>query len=172
MARPETIKIVRHVPFERLDGIARSLDMPLTPAQVRAVERNICFVRMRYRGHSVEESSASVGISKPTGFEVQRRWNEHGPAGLVPGYAGGRKPKLTDAQREELRESLDTNPMDTRSVRLWIGERFGVDYSEKQVHVILRGMGMRHAKPHPQDHRRPADAEAVLKKGSRMLWGP
>lgn len=62
--------------------------------------------------------------------------------------------------------------MDTKTVLLYINNEFGIEYSEKQVHVILKSMGMRHAKPYPRDHRRPADAEAVLKKDSRMLWMP
>ena len=172
MARPETIKITEHVPLEQLDDLLREYGTQLTPAQRCTVERNLCFIRMRYRGYSVEESSASAGISKPTGFSIQKGWNESGFAGLVPGYTGGRKAKLTEAQRSELKEDLEVNPMDTRSVRLWIKERFKIDYSEKQVHVILRKMGLNHAKPYQKDHRRPDDAEAVLKKDSKMLWRP
>jgi len=59
-----------------------------------------------------------VGASKPTGFEIQRRWNEHGSTRLVPRYTMGRRARLTDAQREELRKSLKENPMDMKSVRL------------------------------------------------------
>jgi len=125
---------------------------------------------MRYKGYSVEESSVAAGVSKPTGFEIQKRWNESGLAGLVPGYTGGRKPKLTDVQKAELKNALMTDPMDTRSARILIKEKFGIDYSEKQVHVILRKMGANHCKPYPKDHRRPDDAEAVLKKDSKMLW--
>ena len=33
----------------------------------------------------------------------------------------------------------------------------------KQVWVILNKLGMRHAKPYPHDHRKPDDAESVLK---------
>ena len=34
----------------------------------------------------------------------------------------------------------------------------------KEVWVILKKMGMRHAKPYPHDRRRPKDAEDALKK--------
>lgn len=60
--------------------------------------------------------------------------------------------------------------MDTRSVRLLIKHDYGVDYTEKQVHIILKRLGLHHAKPYPGDHRRPDDAEARLKKTSAMLW--
>ena len=65
---------------------------------------------------------------------------------------------------------LESCPSDTRTVKLYIKDKFGVEYSEKQVHVILKKMGLRHAKPYPEDHRRPGDAEAILKKDSKMLW--
>ena len=45
-----------------------------------------------------------------------------------------------------------------------IRDEFGTEYTMKQVWVILKNMGMRHAKLYPHDKRRPKDAENVLKK--------
>ena len=45
-----------------------------------------------------------------------------------------------------------------------IRDEFGTEYTMKQVWIILKKMGMRHAKPYPHDKRRPKDAENVLKK--------
>jgi len=36
------------VTFDRFDGIASSLNILLTPVQIRTVDKNICFVHMRY----------------------------------------------------------------------------------------------------------------------------
>lgn len=172
MARPESIQIVRHVPLDGLDGLMRGSKMNLTPAQIATVERNLCFIRMRYNGFSVEQAASAVGITKPTGFRVQGLWNESGFEGIIPGYSGGRKPRLSEEQTAALADRLASEPMSTRSVRLYVRDEFGVDYSEKQIHVILGRMGMRHAKPYPQDRKRPSDAEDVLKKDSGMLWFP
>jgi transposase len=60
--------------------------------------------------------------------------------------------------------------METSDVRLFIMEAYKVEYSMKQVHVILTKLGLHHAKPYPKDHRRPDDAEDILKKTSAMLW--
>jgi transposase len=170
MARPESIKIVEHMPIEELEKLAKTRRESLSPAQIAAVSRNIGFIRMRYRGFSVEEASGSVGITKPTGFKLQYRWNTSGFDGLIPGYSGGRRPRLSESDLTILSEALESEPMSTKSVRLFIRQRFGIDYSDKQVHVILTNLKMHHAKPYPKDHRRPADAEAVFKKGSKMLW--
>ena len=172
MARPEKYQIVKHIPPERLNEEADLFvaGEELTVAKARTFERNLMFVRMRYRGFTVAEASAASGVTESTGYEVQRRWNESGFAGIVPGYTGGPKARLTDEQKEEIRSALELQPMDTHSVRLLIKQRYGVDYTEKQVHIILKKLGLHHAKPYTGDHRRPEDTEVRFKKTSAMLW--
>ena len=90
--------------------------------------------------------------------------------GLVPDFKGGPKARLGEEQKQQIKDMLAVTPSDTRTVKAYIKDQFGVEYSDKQVHVILRDMGLRHAEPYPKDHRRLDDAEAVLKKDSKMLW--
>ena len=54
--------------------------------------------------------------------------------------------------------------LDKAQVRDMIREKFGIQYTMKQVWVILKKMGMRHAKPYSHDKRRPVNAENILKK--------
>jgi putative transposase len=168
MARPEAIAIVRHVPMEELNKILKNSEKDA--ARASRVRERLVFIRMRYMGYTVPEAAEAAGISHQTGYNIQERWNKGGPAALVPRFGGGRPSRLEDGQKHELIELLRVNPMETKDVRLYIMEEFGVDYSMKQVHVILSNMGLHHAKPYPSDHRRPDDAEDVLKKGSGMLW--
>ena len=172
MARPEKYQIIKHIPSENLNEEADLFvaGENLTVAKARTFERNLMFVRLRYRGFSVAEASAASGMTEPTAYAIQQRWNESGFAGLVPDYTGGPKARLTDEQKKKIRSALEICPMDTRSVRLLIKQDFGVDYTEKQVHIILKRLGLHHAKPYPKDYRRPDDAEARLKKTSAMLW--
>lgn len=171
MARPVELQIVKHVPLESLQKEERRLSESIRSLKKseRLLQR-VTFVRMRYSGYSVEEASAAVGFTTKTGYNVQELWNEKGMEGLVPDFKGGPRSRLTEDQKAQLKDMLSACPCDTRTVRLYIRDQFGVEYSEKQVHVILKGMGLRHAKPYPKDYRRPEDAEAVLKKDSRMLW--
>lgn len=118
----------------------------------------------------MEEVASAVGMTTKSGYNIQELWNEGGMAALEPKFGGGRTSKLTDDQKEDLKDMLSVNPMTTKDVRLWIKEEYGIDYSEKQVHVILSKMGLHHAKPYPKDHRRPDDAEATLKK-ARLCAG-
>ncbi len=52
----------------------------------------------------------------------------------------------------------------TKEVKNLIKEQFNIEYSLKQVIIILRSLGLKFTKPYPKDYRRPADAEKQLKK--------
>jgi len=171
MADVEHIAIVRHVTMDGIDEAIGSLD-PKAHGQkgVDKARAKLTFVRMRYRGWSVVEAADALGINAQTGYNWQMAWNESGLGSLYPAPRTGRPPKLDEAQREALADRIRRGPMTTREARLFIVGRFGVEYSEKQVHVILGSMGFHHSKPYPVDYRRPADAEGQLKKNSRMLW--
>ena len=74
----------------------------------------VCFIRMRYNGYSVEEAASNIGFTTKTGYNIQESWNEHGMDGLKPNFKGGPKSRLTDEQKEEIKEALGLNPMLTR----------------------------------------------------------
>lgn len=168
MARPEAINIVKHVPIEELNRALK--DAEKSAARASRVRQRLTFIRMRYLGYTVPEASEAVGITAQTGYNIQELWNAGGPDSLEPRFGGGRPSRLTEEQKTRLIELLRINPMETKDVRLFILEAYRTEYTMKQVHVILSKMGLHHAKPYPEDHRRPDDAEGRLKKNSGMLW--
>jgi len=159
MVKTEMYPIAMLLPVEELDRRIRSLEK-----DARVLKR-LYFVRYRYDGLSVEEAAKRVGVTRMVGYEWQRRWNQDGVEGLVPRFAGGRPSKLGEEQKKELKSFLaGRDDWTTVEVRDLILEEFGVEYTLKQVRVILKGFGMKHGKPYQQDHRRPVDAEEQLKK--------
>ena len=98
------------------------------------------------------------------GYIWQRRWNQDGYKGLMPRYAGKGPSKMTDEQKNILKDMLKNGQYTTSQVRDIIRNEFQIEYTMKQVWVILKKMGMRHAKPCPHDKRGPKDAEDALKK--------
>jgi putative transposase len=129
----------------------------------RALERFI-FIRCLYDGEPVEKAAKRLGRCKTTGYIWLERWNTHGPDGLAPEPREGRQPKLPRERRPELMETLrERDDWTTREVRTLLKDRFGVEYSLRSVYRILRGLGLRYGKPYPSDHRRPGDAEEMLK---------
>ncbi len=163
MAGREQITIVRHVPLSVLNKRIKHPKGLLPQVVPRLV-----FIRLRYKGMSVVDAAEAVGVSHQTGYNWQKRWNEEGPDGLVPKYAGGRPSKLTVEQKVALLEQLrEKEHWTTAEVQHLIQSQFGVSYSLDQVRRILKSFGMFFGKPYPRDYRRPQDAEQVLKKNSR-----
>ncbi len=159
MAKPEQIPIEHHLSSQELLKIIKSLEK-----DTRVLQR-LYFVKHRYEGASVAESAKLVGTSKPVAYQWQERWNKDGYDGLIPRFAGGCPSKLSDEQKEELKDILhQRDDWSTNEVKELISNEFDVKYTGKQILEILKKFGMHHAKPYSHDHRRPDDAEDRLKK--------
>ncbi|CAD7776641.1 MAG: Homeodomain-like domain protein [Candidatus Methanoperedenaceae archaeon GB50] len=72
---------------------------------IRVFQR-LYFIRRLCRGMSVEEVAGLVGVTKATGYAWLKRWNSNGYEGLIPDFGGGRPSKLTEEQKEKLKEML------------------------------------------------------------------
>lgn len=130
--------------------------------------KRLYFVKYRYEGTNVEESAQRVGISKNEGYIWQRRWNENGYTGIIPQYAGGRPMKLSPEDFNQLKELINQkSTWTTDEVRMLIHEEFGIEYTLKQIRIIMKEkLKMKYGKPFTLDYRRPDDAESLLKKPS------
>lgn len=171
MARPKTKDISKETSIDEVErNIAETRDCIGDKKLLKVLDR-LEFVRLLLMGYGLQECCDIVGISKPTGYEWQKLWNEGGMDDIVPNFSGGVKGRLTDGQLEKLKAEVDKAKMTTAEARVYIAEEFEVEYSEKQVHVILSDkLGLRHAKPYEIDYRSPPDAEQVVKKTSAKRW--
>ena len=137
----------------------------------RFAERLI-FIRSLYDGETVEKAVARLGRCKATGYTWLKRWNPTGLNGLKPEFGGGRPPKISVEKQEELKQALLTRDYwTTKEAKQLIREKFGVEYSHSSARRILKGIGMRFAKPYPHDYRRPKDAEEKLKMALQYFGG-
>jgi putative transposase len=159
MGRKQEKEIIRHATLEDLNKKIKKDEK-----SVRVLER-LYFIRFLYKGASIKKACEKVDITEPTGYSWLDSWNKQGYAGLVPNFSGGPKPKLGDAEREELKRILgEKDAWTLREVRVLIKEKFNVEYSEMQIWRLLTSWNMHHAKPYVLDKRRPDDAEIILKK--------
>ena len=159
MGRKQEKTIIRHVTLDELNRKIKKEEK-----SVRVLER-LYFIRSIYKGDTIKESCDTVKITEPTGYAWLESWNKKGYDGLLPKFSGGPKPKLGDAERQELKHMLNEKEAWTlREVRALIKDKFDVEYSEMQVWRILTKWNMHHAKPYVLDERRPDDAESILKK--------
>jgi putative transposase len=159
MGRKRVYVVVKHLPAEELDKRIKKLEK-----DTRVLKR-LYFIRHLYKGMSVEEAADLVGITKATGYTWLKRWNSKGYEGLIPEFGGGRPSKLTEEQKEKLKEMFKKkDSWTTKEVQELIEAEFGVEYSSWQVRRILRSFGMKYAKPYQKDYRKPENAEETLKK--------
>ena len=159
MGRKRVYEVEKHLPAEELDNRIKKLEK-----DTRVLKR-LYFIGHLYRGMGVEEAADLVGITKATGYAWLKKWNSHGYEGLIPEFGGGRPSKLTEDQKEELKEMLKKkDSWTTKEVQELIKENFGVSYSPWQVRRILKSFDMKYAKPYQKDYRKPENAEETLKK--------
>lgn len=159
MVKTEQISIEHHLSSEELLKRIKSLEK-----DTRVLQR-LYFVKHRYEGTTVEEAANLVGISKPIAYQWQERWNMDGYEGLKPRFAGGCPSKLSDEQKEKLEIMLhERDDWSTKEVQELVLKKFNVEYTTKQILVILRKFGMKHAKPYAHDYRRLNNSEDLLKK--------
>jgi putative transposase len=161
MSRSEEIQINRRMSVEELNRKIKNVEK-----DVKILKR-LYFIKFRYDGESVGKAAEKLGITKRIGYIWQDRWNDKGYDGIIPRYAGGRPSKLSKQQKNELEQLLKQKEnWSTKDVKALISKKFGVEYTLKQIYIILKDMGMNFAKPYSHDYRRPADAEEMLKKTS------
>ena len=133
--------IERHLSEEELDARLRDADDP-------EMVRRLGFVKNLYQGDTLGDAAGREGKSQPTGARWAERWNDAGVSGLAPDHGGGRPSKLTDGERQQLRDLLEADqPCTTREVLVLIEEKFDVTYHPNYIYELLRSLDMQYAKP-------------------------
>jgi len=168
MAGVEQIEISKPVDLKAIENRLREMEA-MNKKQKKAAER-LEFIRLRYLGYSAPEACTIRNVSIQTGYNWQKAWNESGMDSVMPNYGGGRPSSMTAEQKERFKNAVARDMMTTVEAGAYLKDHMGFEFTPKHVRSMLRSMGFRHAKPYDIDYRRPADAEAVLKKSSDQRW--
>lgn len=132
------------------------------------VLNKLYFINDVYHDVSITESCDKLGITRVTGHNWLNQWNEGGFDALKRKYGSGGQSKLTSEQKEELSKIIIENEIySSKQVLELIKEKFGVEYSIRQVERILRDLKFGYGKPYTVFSKMPEDAEESLKKNSR-----
>jgi putative transposase len=128
VGRKQEKGIIRHITLDDLNKKIKKEEK-----SVRVLER-LYFIRFLYKGDTIKEACEKIDITEPTGYGWLDSWNKGGYVGLAPNFSGGPKPKLGDAEREELKRLLgEKDAWTLKEVRMLLKEKFNVEYSEMQV---------------------------------------
>ena len=127
-----------------------------------------------YGGGNRSDAARLGGV----GLQIARDWvvrfNARGSDGLIDGKAPGKRPKLTDAQREALVAIVESGPIPEihgvvrwRLIDLvqWLYEEFTVSLDETTVGWELRKLGYVKLTARPGPHAQDTEALEAFKKG-------
>ena len=121
-------------------------------------------------------AARQAGMDRQTLRDWVHRYNAEGISGLYDRKSSGRKPRLSDAQRQEIYALVLAGPDPERDgvtrwrckdIRHIIAARYGVDYGERQVENLLKQMGAVKLSTRPQHPRSNAQDQETFKKTSR-----
>ena len=154
-------EVTKHLSEEELDT---AIDDAQTADETRLVRR-LCLIKNLYAGDSITEAGSRVGVAQPTASRWTERWNNHGVDGLRPDFGGGRPPKLTEQQQEQLCTALEAHePLTTEHVQRLIEDGFDVSYSKRHISRLLKKLGMKHVISRSTSAERPDDADERLEQ--------
>jgi transposase len=126
-------------------------------------------------GMNRTEAARIGGMDRQTLRDWVHRFNAGGPDGLVDSWSKGPEPRLSQEQRAELAELVETGPdRAVHGVVRWrridlqrvIRERFGVTYHERTVGKLLKGLGFSHISARPRHPAQDAHTIEAFKKTS------
>jgi transposase len=119
-------------------------------------------------GMNRTEAARIGGMDRQTLRDWVHRFNERGPEGLLDSWSKGPEPRLSEEQRAEIAQLVETGPdRAVHGVVRWrridlqrlIAERFGVAYHERTVGKILHQLGFARISARP---RHPAQDERIV----------
>ena len=113
------------------------------------------------------------GMDRQTLRDWAHRFNAQGPDGLLDNWSKGPAPRLSEGQRAEIAELVETGPdRAMHGVVRWrrldlqrvIAERFGVVYHERTVGKILKQLGFSHISARRRHPAQDGQTVAAFKK--------
>jgi transposase len=124
-------------------------------------------------GKNRTEAARIGGMDRQTLRDWVHRFNEHGPDGLLDNWSKGPEPRLSQEQRAEIAQLVETGPdRAVHGVVRWrridlqrvICERFGVAYHERTIGKLLKGLGFSHISARPRHPGQDARTIEAFKK--------
>ena len=94
--------------FEIKDHLSvQELNFIIKDSKIQSkVCKRVIFIKMLLQGSTIKEVSKVVGVERQTGDEWLKRYNSEGYDGLIPKFASGKPGKLSENQKNELKNIL------------------------------------------------------------------
>lgn len=148
-----------------------------TRAKTAAQARRLLALAAVVDGMKRTEAARLGGMDRQTLRDWAHRFNRHGPDGLIDIKPSGRPARLSDQQKDLLKQLVEAGPdPETDGVVRWrcvdlkriVRERFGIDLSEVSVGRVLKQLGFSRISARPQHPMQDAVAITTFKKTFRQ----
>jgi putative transposase len=142
-----------------------------------AQARRLLALAAVHDGMNRTEAARIGGMDRQTLRDWVHRFNQCGPDGLIDIKPPGRPSKLSEEQKEALKQLIEAGPdPETDGVVRWrcvdlrrvLGRRFGVDLSEVSLGRVLKKLGFSHISARPRHPVQDPEAIATFKKTSSL----
>jgi transposase len=143
--------------------------------------RRILAIAMVLDGHSRLVAAQASGMDRQTLRDWVHRYNADGLTGLADRPRPGRQPRLTEAQRGEVAEWVESGPnLKTDGVGRWrcadlrdrIAAKFHVYLDERSVGKLLKKLNFSNMSGRPVHPQSDLEAQAAFKKTSPSWRAP
>jgi len=126
----------------------------------------LIFIRAVKLGMKISDVCNLLVMSEPTGHRWVDKYNEEGLDGLkFKNSNSGRPPKLSSEDKEEFFKIIENEEnLTVQRAHQIIKDRYGVDYSLRQVKRIVKSGGYNYGKGYQIYSQKPENAEKLLKK--------
>lgn len=136
--------------------------------QVR--QRAHCIV-LSFRGYSIQQLHDIFQVSRLTIYNWLNAWESRFLTGLYDKKGRGRKPKLTQEQKEKVREWIKKYPKNINKIRVLIKEEYDITLSKQTIKRILKSLHFSwhrvrrkvKGKPDPVEYQQKKDELELLK---------
>ena len=142
-----------------------------------AQARRLLALAAVHDGMNRTEAARIGGMDRQTLRDWVHRFNQCGPDGLIDIKPPGRPSKLSEEQKETLKQLVEAGPdPETDGVVRWrcvdlrrvLGRQFGVDLSEVSLGRVLKKLGFSHISARPRHPVQDPEAIATFKKTSPL----
>lgn len=136
------------------------------------VERRIIALRLFHPQHPVKDVAVLVKVSERSVRQWINEFNRNGLDALRGRPHKGAEAKMTAEQEAEVKRVVAQGPPETcpfsvwrgHSLRQWIHERFGIDYSLSGTYSLLHRLGFSSLVPRPRHPESDPAAQEAFKK--------
>lgn len=99
-------------------------------------------ILLSFQGWTMPQLIQLFGISRKTLYTWLTRWEDERLVGLYDRSGRGRKPKLTDAQKQQVRAWVAADPKNLKNVLAQVQEAWGIEVSKDTIKRVVKSLGM------------------------------